>query len=92
MHDKLFTNQRALDVEQLKGYAKELQLDAGKFDKCLDGGDKAAAVETHKKAGEEAGVTGTPAFFVNGRPLSGAVPYENFKEAIDAELKVAHGG
>jgi protein-disulfide isomerase len=86
MHKKLFANQQALDVEQLKGYAKDLQLDGAKFDKCLDSGSKAATVEAHKKAGEEAGVTGTPAFFINGRMISGAQPYEQFKELIDAEL------
>jgi predicted DsbA family dithiol-disulfide isomerase len=86
MHGKLFANQKALDVPQLKGYAKDIGLDTGKFDKCLDGGDKLKTVEENKKAGEEAGVSGTPAFFINGRPLSGAQPFEKFKELIDHEL------
>jgi predicted DsbA family dithiol-disulfide isomerase len=86
MHEKLFANQQALAVPQLKEHAKGLGLDAGKFDKCLDGGDKAKLVETSKKAGEEAGVNGTPHFFINGRPLSGAQPFEEFKKVIDAEL------
>jgi protein-disulfide isomerase len=86
MHEKLFANQQALDVPQLKDHAKGIGLDAGKFDKCLDSGDKAKIVESSKKAGEEAGVSGTPAFFINGRPLSGAQPYEKFKEVIDSEL------
>ena len=37
-------------------------------------------------AGEEAGVDGTPAFFINGRMLSGAQPFEAFKRIIDEEL------
>jgi protein-disulfide isomerase len=86
MHDKLFANQQALDVAQLKDHAKGIGLDTGKFDKCLDSGEKAKVVESSKKAGEEAGVSGTPAFFINGRPLSGAQPYEKFKEVIDSEL------
>jgi protein-disulfide isomerase len=89
MHAKLFANNRALEVPQLKQHAKDLGLEAGKFDQCLDKGDKSKAVEDSKKAGDEAGVTGTPAFFVNGRPLSGAVPFEKFKQIIDHELKVA---
>jgi len=86
MHEKLFENQKSLEVESLKGYAKALALDSAKFDKCLDSGEKAKAVEASLKAGEEAGVNGTPAFFINGRPLFGAVPVERFKEVIDAEL------
>jgi protein-disulfide isomerase len=87
MHEKLFANQKALGVPQLKEYAKGLGLDAGKFDKCLDSGEKAKVVEAAKKAGDEVGVNGTPAFFINGRPLSGAVPFEKFKEIIDLELR-----
>jgi protein-disulfide isomerase len=43
-------------------------------------------VEANRKAGEELGVTGTPAFFVNGMMLSGARPFEEFKSLIDSEL------
>jgi predicted DsbA family dithiol-disulfide isomerase len=90
MHEKLFANQKALELAQLKQHAKDLGLEAARFDKCLDSGEKAALVDASKKAGEEAGVNGTPAFFINGRPLSGAQPFEKFKEIIDAEL--AAGG
>jgi protein-disulfide isomerase len=86
MHEKLFANQKALEPTALKGYAKDLSLDQGKFDKCLDSGEKAKVVETNKKAGEKIGVTGTPAFFVNGYQLSGAQPFEEFKTLIDQEL------
>jgi protein-disulfide isomerase len=86
MHEKLFENQSALTIENLKSYAKGLALDTAKFDKCLDGGDKAKSVQASLKAGEDVGVSGTPAFFINGRPLFGAVPAERFKEIIDAEL------
>jgi protein-disulfide isomerase len=86
MHEKLFANQQQLEPTQLKAHAKELGVDATKFDQCLDTGAKASVVEASKKAGEAAGVSGTPAFFINGRPLSGAVPFEQFKEIIDHEL------
>jgi protein-disulfide isomerase len=87
MHEKLFANATKLEVGDLKGYAREVGLDAGKFEKCLDSGEKAKVVETHRKAGEDAGVSGTPAFFINGRLLSGAQPAEAFKAIIDQELK-----
>ncbi len=86
MHDRLFAAQGKLEVESLKGYDKEVGLDTARFDKCLDSGEKAAEVAFHKKAGEDAGVNGTPAFFINGRLISGAQPAEAFKQIIDAEL------
>jgi len=86
MHAKLFANQRALEIPSLKGYAKDLKLDQAKFDKCLDSGATAALVEEGRKAGTELGITGTPAFFVNGVMISGAQPFDAFKEIIDVEL------
>jgi protein-disulfide isomerase len=86
MHERLFANQQALALPELKAHAKTLGLEGGKFDQCLDSGAKAPIVEASKKAGEAVGVNGTPAFFINGRPLSGAVPFEQFKEIIDHEL------
>jgi protein-disulfide isomerase len=87
MHEKLFANPTKLEVGDLKGYGKDVGLDAGKFEKCLDSGEKAKVVESHRKAGEDAGVSGTPAFFINGRLISGAQPAEAFKAIIDEELK-----
>jgi protein-disulfide isomerase len=87
MHDKLFANQKALEVPALKGYAKELGLDSGKFDKCLDSGEKAATVQADLAEGKKVGVNGTPAFFINGILLSGAQPFDEFKSVIDSELQ-----
>lgn len=89
MHDQLFSNQKALDVASMKGYAKNIGLDQAKFDECLDSGRMAEAVKKNQEAGEEAGVQGTPAFFVNGTPISGAVPFEEFQKVIDKELAAA---
>ncbi len=87
MHDRLFAANGKLAVADLKAYAKEVGADPAKFDKCLDSGEKATLVAFHQKAGEAAGVTGTPAFFVNGRLISGAQPLDAFKALIDQELK-----
>lgn len=86
MHGRLFAATPKLEVTDLKAYARELGLDAGRFDKCLDSGEKAKVVAEHMKAGQDAGVRGTPAFFINGRMISGAQPLEAFKAIIDAEL------
>ena len=87
LHDKMFTNQAKLAVEDLKGYAKSLGMDAAKFDKCLDGGEKKTQVDDDLKAGAAAGVQGTPAFFINGLFVNGAQPYEQMKQTVDRELK-----
>ena len=85
-HDKLFANQGALKVDDLKKHAADLGLDTARFNECLDSGKKAELVKKDMSAGEKVGVTGTPAFFINGVVLSGAVPAEDFKAIIDAEL------
>lgn len=85
-HGKLFENQSALTAADLKRYAGELGLDQGKFDTCLDEGTFKDAVQKDFVDGGQVGVDGTPAFFINGRMLSGAQPFEQFKTIIDEEL------
>ncbi|MBZ4422403.1 thioredoxin domain-containing protein [Myxococcus sp. RHSTA-1-4] len=89
MHDTLFANQQKLEVPDLKQHAADLKLDTAKFDKCLDSGEKAATVQKDLEDGKKVGVSGTPAFFINGILLSGAQPFEEFKSIIDEELKTA---
>ncbi len=86
LHDKMFANQQALGVAQLKAYAKDLGMNTTKFDACLDSGVKAAQVGTDQSKGQAAGVGGTPTFFINGLPVVGALPYAQFKQVLDAEL------
>ena len=74
-------------VKNLKSYAQKLGLDTGKFSSCLDSGSKASLVKADLDDGTKVGVNGTPAFFINGRLLSGAVPFEQFKTIIDEELQ-----
>ncbi len=85
-HDVLFLNQGALDKESLKKYAAGLALDTAKFNVCLDSNRHQAVVEQALANGKRYGVQGTPGFFINGRPIRGALPYESFKEIIDEEL------
>ncbi|HYY53594.1 MAG TPA: thioredoxin domain-containing protein, partial [Myxococcales bacterium] len=87
LHDKMFTHQDKLAVTDLKGYAKSLGMDAAKFEKCLDSGEKKTLVDEDLKAGNAAGVSGTPAFFINGIFINGAQPYEQMKQAVDRELR-----
>lgn len=86
MHDAMFANQRALEVPMLKQTARAIGLDGAAFDQCLDSGKHTAVVESGSALGNRMGVNSTPTLYVNGRPLIGAMPFENFKQIIDEEL------
>jgi protein-disulfide isomerase len=87
MHDAMFANQHALAADQLKATAAGLGLDAETFNSCLDSGRAAEQVAADTAAGNAAGVSGTPALFVNGRFISGAVPLEQITTVVDDELR-----
>lgn len=85
-HDRLFDSQDKLSNADLKQHAAALGLDTAKFNACFDAQKYKQDVDADLEAGQEAGVSGTPAFFINGRVLSGAQPFEAFKRIIDEEL------
>jgi len=85
-HDRLFNDPGKLSNDDLKQSAVALGLDAGRFNACFDSHKYQSRVEADMQAGNDAGVNGTPAFFINGRILSGAQPFEEFKRVIDEEL------
>ena len=85
-HDRIFQNQGSLSAATYKQIAADLNLDASAFGQCLDSGKHRESIQADVKEGESMGVTGTPAFFINGRFLSGAQPFEAFKAIIDDEL------
>jgi protein-disulfide isomerase len=89
MHDKIFANQQALDRPTYEKYAQELGLNLGKFKAALDTQKGKAEIEADAASGNKIGARGTPAFFINGKFLSGAQPFEAFKAKIDGELKNA---
>ncbi len=89
LHDELFSS-KELSVDQLKSQAHGLKLDSGAFDKCLDAGEAAAAVQQDREQGLHLGLTGTPSFFVNGHFLSGALDYKALRGVIDQQLASAH--
>ena len=83
----MFSNQAALEPDDLKQRARQLSLSSpGDFDRCLDSGAKRAAVQSDIDAGRAAGVTGTPTLFVNGRLLSGSQSPRAIQLVIEDEL------
>jgi protein-disulfide isomerase len=96
-HDAIYDNQTTITqtsqtggvtaaVDALKGLAPGLGLDAAAFNECLDSDKYASEVGKDVEDGTSYGVQGTPAFFINGLLVPGAVPFANFKAAIDAAL------
>ncbi len=88
-HDAVFAGQGQLTQGEtfLKGIAKNIGLNEGKFADCLSKGEGKAIVSEQYQAGLSVGVQGTPGSFLNGQPLGGAVPYEDLKAQIDALLQ-----
>jgi len=87
-HDKLFVEQEewteVTDSASLfVGYATGLGLDGGEFESCLTDGKFTQAVKDDLLLGQKLGVSGTPSFFINGKMLVGAQPYEAFKAVIE---------
>jgi protein-disulfide isomerase len=88
-HDKLYSVAPKLASEDLKGAAKEVGLDVASFEQCVAGGKFKGAVQKDLLDGAQLGLNGTPAFFINGREISGAQPVEAFAAMIDEELAQA---
>ncbi|MCU1281670.1 MAG: DSBA-like thioredoxin protein, partial [bacterium] len=86
MHDTLFHNQQALDRPSLEKYAKEVGLDDNDVKDAIDNKKYDAQIDADSAEGSKFGARGTPAFFINGRSLSGAQPFDAFKKVIDEEI------
>ena len=88
MYSTLFENQRALGDSDFESYAKKIGVDFAKWQQCVKSpAAKMDLIERNFQSGVKLGVSGTPAFFINGRRLSGALPFSEFKRVIDEELK-----
>ncbi|MGE4054124.1 MAG: thioredoxin domain-containing protein [Vicinamibacterales bacterium] len=85
-HDHLFANTDQLSPAALKEHATALGLDMDDFNACFDSREYRDEIEEDMAAAREIGVSGTPAFFINGRPLGGAQPFEAFQRIIEDEL------
>ncbi|MFO7682671.1 MAG: DsbA family protein [Chloroflexota bacterium] len=92
MHDMLFAQQAEWSgnpgaVDVFLGYAAELELDTAVFAECLNSGRLETAVLDNLNEGMSFGVSGTPAFFINGILVSGALPYESFEQGLNGMLE-----
>lgn len=85
-----FENQKQINPQNLKEKTKEAlagsKIDMTKWETCFDGNATVDRVRADMEEGQSVGVTGTPGFIINGQLLSGAQPFQRFKQIIDAEL------
>jgi len=88
-HDVLFANMKALKRENLEAYAEQLNLDMSKFKAALDNGTYKSRLKADMDAAQKVQARGTPNSFINGRQVSGARPFADFKKIIDEELAKA---
>lgn len=90
LYDYYFTNQQQITPENIKEKSLEAlagtKIDKAKWTKCYDDKETLDIVKADMAEGQSVGVTGTPAFIINGRKISGAQPFQNFKAVIDDEL------
>ena len=96
MHDRLFGNQKELSRPDLSKHAQALGLDVTAFDQCMESGKQAARIRKDLAEAQRLQITGTPTFFlgltdptssqIKGTRISGAQPYEAFKDAIERLL------
>lgn len=90
-HDSLFADSK-LDEASLIERAQKLRLDESAFRSCLTSGKFQQDIQANREQGLEAGVKGTPAFFINGVFLSGAQPQAEFEKIIDSQLALKGNG
>lgn len=99
MHDKIFGEQQKKEpdpstvsttmtftVADLKNWASQIGLNMAQFNSCFDSGKYNDRIDADSKAGTDAGVSGTPTFFINGQAVVGAQPFSVFQAAIDQAL------
>ena len=86
MHDEIFAVQRELSQDKLKEVAAKAGLDAAKLDECLKSGRAGKLIDEDMQKAGDAGVGGTPSFYINGQSFEGNPTPSGLAEAIDAEL------
>ena len=87
-HDKIFSNNGAggKSSTDYKQWAQELKLDVAKWEICLNDPIQKQEIQKDIKDGIAAGISGTPGFIINSKLVSGAQPFNVFKQIIDSEL------
>lgn len=91
LHDAIFENQRALEDADLEKYAQGVGLNMGPWKDCYKANKHQARIMNDQALSMKLGARGTPAFYINGKFLSGAQPFPAFDSIVSAELEKAKG-
>ena len=86
----MFSNPNQLSKDDLAQHAATVGLDGAEFQACLESNRYDDVIEHDVQDGMQAGVTGTPAFFIDGILVSGSQPASVFEKTIDSELAASH--
>ena len=95
IHDMMFTDQQRLKRDDLDLYARALRLDMRRWGVSLDNAQHQLEIDAEKKAADDMGISGTPAFVIvpgssqTGYFISGAQPYAKFRKIIERALAEA---
>ncbi|MCA9535114.1 MAG: thioredoxin domain-containing protein [Myxococcales bacterium] len=89
LHALLFEHQTELERPNIETYAQQVGLNMAQLRAALDNNEHQALITSQQQLAQGLGASGTPAFFINGRNVRGAVPFEQFKSVIDEELAKA---
>jgi len=82
----LFANQVSTSASTVSVLAHDLGLDVNAFNQCVQSAANKAKIQKYTSQAQAAGITGTPTFFVNGKEIVGAQPFERFQEEIEQAL------
>jgi protein-disulfide isomerase len=88
-HDILFANPKRLSSDDLSSYAKRVGVEPEKLAEALKQNKHERTVKRQMALARRLGARGVPAFFINGRPLSGARPLSAFTKLVEEELEKA---
>lgn len=93
LYDFFFTNQQQINPQNVKEKAQEqlkgTKVNMDKWNDCVDNKKTLDRIKADQAEGQSVGVSGTPAFLINGRKVTGAQPFPAFKAVIDDELQRA---
>lgn len=87
MNDLIFANQGKFTQEDFENHAKSIKLNLDKFKAAMNDPKAEESIKADQAQAQKLGASGTPAFFIDGKFLSGAQPFESFKAIIDEEIK-----
>lgn len=89
MHQILLKKSPQLDRNSLVKYAQEIGLDVKKFTESIDTKKNSVIIERDKQLAVSLDLYETPAFFFNGRKVTGNRPYDYFRRIMEEEVKLA---